>query len=240
MRYDQGHTYDSGFRYDSGDPPIVKPGKKAKMKTRRNWNKLPFADRLSRIGLIVAKNEANAEIPTPNAPYTALKATYEAAKATDAKIAAAEAELKALRTQRADESDAMVDAAYTFANHAEIVTDGDGAMLQRAALELLGDANNVPTVMTQVLNLVLSPGDTDGELNAVWDPVIAARVYEVQTSTNPTDPALWTTYDAPKSPSWLTLSGLTSGTRIWVRVRALGAGDQPPGPFRDPATKRCP
>ncbi|MFN0074841.1 MAG: hypothetical protein ACKVY0_00020 [Prosthecobacter sp.] len=35
-----------------------------------------------------------------------------------------------------------------------------------------------------------------------------------------------------------TISGLSSGTRIWVRVRGLGANG--PGPWSDPATKIVP
>jgi hypothetical protein len=35
------------------------------------------------------------------------------------------------------------------------------------------------------------------------------------------------------------LEALTSGTKAWVRVRAIGA-DNKPGPWSDPATKTVP
>jgi len=36
-----------------------------------------------------------------------------------------------------------------------------------------------------------------------------------------------------------TITGLTSGARMWVRVRAIGADPQP-GPYSDPAAKTVP
>ena len=36
------------------------------------------------------------------------------------------------------------------------------------------------------------------------------------------------------------LSGLQSGVKIWVRVRALGAGEHPAGPWSDPAVRSVP
>ena len=41
------------------------------------------------------------------------------------------------------------------------------------------------------------------------------------------------------SKSSATIQGLTSGAKLWARVRAVGA-DNKPGPWSDPATKVVP
>jgi hypothetical protein len=41
------------------------------------------------------------------------------------------------------------------------------------------------------------------------------------------------------SKSSATIPGLTSGAKLWARVRAVGADNQP-GPWSDPATKVVP
>ena len=65
-----------------------------------------------------------------------------------------------------------------------------------------------------------------------------ANSYEIQTSVDPVTASSWAfKKSAPKSS--VTIDGLTSGTKMWVRVRAVGAGNAT-GPWSDPATKTVP
>jgi len=91
---------------------------------------------------------------------------------------------------------------------------------------------------TQVLNLVLTEGDFEGTLDAAWDRVRGASSFEIQTSVDPITPTSWA-FKQSASKSSATISGLTSGAKLWVRVRAIGAGNTP-GPWSDPATKVVP
>lgn len=64
-----------------------------------------------------------------------------------------------------------------------------------------------------------------------------ARFYELEVSTNPNDLALW----KPRgntSTVGLQFMGLTSGQKLWVRVRAVNSVDQ--GPWSDPACAMIP
>ena len=90
---------------------------------------------------------------------------------------------------------------------------------------------------TQVLNLVLTAGDFDGSLDAAWDPVRGASSYEIYISVDPVSGTSWTfKQSSPKSSAHI--AGLTSGAKMWVRVRAIGAANE--GPWSDPATKTVP
>jgi len=90
---------------------------------------------------------------------------------------------------------------------------------------------------TQVLNLVLTEGDNEGSLDYAHDPTRGAKSNEVQTSVDPVTPSSWTyKMTAPKSSG--TIPGLTTGTRVWVRVRAIGSAGE--GPWSDPAVKTVP
>ena len=62
--------------------------------------------------------------------------------------------------------------------------------------------------------------------------------YEIQTSVDPVTATSWA-FKQTATKSSATPAGLTSGTKIWVRVRAIGAGNTP-GPWSDPATKVVP
>ena len=90
----------------------------------------------------------------------------------------------------------------------------------------------------QVLNLAVTAGDNDGTLDFAFDPEPVAKSYEVETSVDPVSPTSWQKkMTVPKSSG--TITGLTSGARMWVRVRAIGADPQP-GPWSDPAAKTVP
>ena len=70
------------------------------------------------------------------------------------------------------------------------------------------------------------------------DPLKGAQSYEVQISVDPVSGTSW----QPKltaGKSSATLTGLTTGARIWVRVRGIGANNAS-GVWSDPAVKTVP
>ena len=116
-------------------------------------------------------------------------------------------------------------------------TTNDATKWQAVGFALKGAAAPVGA-LGQVLNLVLMAGDNDGTLDVSWDPLRGAQGYEIQISVEPVTGTSW----QPKltaGKSSATLTGLTTGTRIWVRVRGVGANNQP-GPWSDPAVKTVP
>ena len=241
--YDQNPPifFDSGLTYDA-DPVPAPALRKARMnKVRRNWASQSPADCIASLKPIVEKNAANADIPAPNAPYTEFATAFTAFVADNDRVLDLETQLKAARDKRDASKETAVIKANTFASHAEAVTGADVAKLHAAGFEIAGAPGFKPAAAAaQALNLVLTIGDNDGELDAHWDAVPNARLYQLQTSANPTDATLWKDYGVPQSRSSIVLSGLQSGVKIWVRVRSLGAGEHPAGPWSDPAVRSVP
>jgi hypothetical protein len=114
---------------------------------------------------------------------------------------------------------------------------GDATKIQSAGMSVRDDAAPIGTP-TQVLNLVLTEGDFEGTLDVAWDKVRGASSYEIQTSPDPITSASWA-FKQSASKSSASVAGLTSGAKLWVHVRAIGAGNTP-GPWSDPATKVVP
>jgi hypothetical protein len=109
--------------------------------------------------------------------------------------------------------------------------------IESAGFSVRADASPVGP-LTQVLNLVVTAGDNEGTLDAGWDPTRGAGSYEVQKSAEPVTGTSWS-YATVSNKSSVTLEGLTSGNKVWVRVRAVGAANAK-GPWSDPAVKTVP
>ena len=114
---------------------------------------------------------------------------------------------------------------------------GDEAKILSSGFGVRGAAAPISPV-GQVLNLAVTEGDNPGSVDGQWDPVEGKKTYEVAFYVG-ADPATGTyTQAAPVTASRTTLTGLSSGSRVWVKARALGAAG--PGPWSDPATKIVP
>ena len=98
-------------------------------------------------------------------------------------------------------------------------------------------AASAATTPDQVMNLAITSGDSAGELDLQWDPIPGTKSYEIQTSPDPMTAASWTG-QPPVTKSKTAIFGLTSGARVWVRLRAVNAAGQ--GAWSDPATKIVP
>ena len=187
---------------------------------------------------IITMMTGNPNFGTPNPPLATITTqknttgtsitAYDTSKAgTDALLVTRDANvatLKGLLTQ--------------LVGYVENVSGGDAAKIQSAGMGVRASTSAPVGVMTQVLELVLSEGDFDGTLDVFWKPVRGAMSYEIQISADPPTLTSW----APKmtaSKSSATLEGLTSGAKVWSRVRAVGA-DNKPGPWSDPAVKVVP
>ena len=95
-----------------------------------------------------------------------------------------------------------------------------------------------PVKCPPVLNLVLDASEFDGALEAAWDPVRGAASYELQTSVDPVTASSWA-FREVSIKSTIHLNTFTSGAKMWVRVRAIGA-DNNKGPWSDPSAKTVP
>lgn len=227
-------TYDSGLLYD--EPVQPQRQKKHMAKVKLGTNKMTPDEILALANQIITAMTGNATFPAPNPTLTALTALKNTATTKVAAQKAAQLTAKQATDDRDAALDALLIALGQLALHVENVSAGDAVKIQSAGMTVKAPALP-PTVPDQVLNLAVSAGDNDGELDAQWDPVRGAKSYQIQTSPDPITPTSW--HDAtPSSGSKSIIGGLPSGTRVWVRVRAINK--RGPGPWSDPATKIVP
>ena len=76
-----------------------------------------------------------------------------------------------------------------------------------------------------------------GTLTASWKKTAAARRYEVQASIDPPTSTSWVLKGSSNKTKAL-VNSFTSGQRIWLRVRGVGAAGE--GPWSDPSVKTVP
>ena len=119
----------------------------------------------------------------------------------------------------------------------DLKSDGDATKILSSGFNVAGTGSPAG-IPAQVQNLALTAGDNAGEIDAQWDPVTGGKItYEIQTSPDPMTPTSWT--NQPRSTKSKTaVMGLTSGARVWVRVRATNSAGE--GAWSDPATKIIP
>ena len=198
---------------------------------------LPIPQKVQFLRTVVTKATGNPDAvgsdPTP-AQIAAAADALEAAFLTAENARQTSETATTLQTNAENEADRLI---TKFAKFAENKTDGDQARLQGLGLAVRASSTTPIGTLAQVKNLAVLVGDNDGELDPDWDAVRGARTYELQRSGDPITATSWTTV-ATVTKSKATVSGLTSGTKNWFRVRAIGSTG--PGPWSDPATKVAP
>lgn len=225
---------DAGLRFDSG--ASTKP--KSKMsKILRSWIKLPISERIAFMRQAVDKQKATpSPIPHPYPDLTALDTAVSAAETVDAQISALETQLSQLRVQRQTLTDAAAAEFEHDATHVESDSKGDAALEIAAGFKVAGAPQPVGP-MTAPQDLAVTPGDMDGELDWQCHPVAGASGIEPQTTLTPTDAASWKSHQVVTQSSGA-ITGLESGKRTYVRLRAIGPLG--PGPWSDIAAKMVP
>ncbi len=199
-------------------------------------------DKLTPVGVtdlatrVVTMMTGNPNFPTPNPPLATVttQKTSTAASITAQETAKATAEGATIT--RDAELAALKRLLSQLASYVENASGGDAAKIESSGMSVRAPSTPPVGPMPQVMDLVLTAGDFEGTLDAMWHPVRGAKSFEIQISPDP--PGTWTQKMASGKSS-ATIQGLTSGAKTWVRVRAVGADNQP-GPWSDPAVKVVP
>jgi hypothetical protein len=190
----------------------------------------------------IAKMEAvNAGLTTHAATFTPLAvplATYTAKVAEiTANAAAIQANDDLALSLRLTRDTLLGEGRLMYEQNAGSVaglSGGDAATAVLSGYELF--AAPVPAgPLTQVLNLSATTGDEAGEADLQHNPVPGAVAYETQCSPNGTTG--WA-YISTVGVSKQTITGQTSMTMCWLRVRAIRGTEH--GPWSDPATVLIP
>jgi len=204
-------------------------------KIRRDLKRQPIPNKTAGAAQIATActNNPNAtgltaELAALATANTALTGAFNAAQL-------AQAEAERLTGVQNDAAAVWDDAFDAFAVAAEKATGGNADKIMTLNLVPF-EPGRAPAIgpMTQVVNLYGTTGDFIGTIDLAWDKVNGARSYVIQMTTTPTDEASWKLLGTSVRSSF-TIAGLTSGTKYWFRVAALGTAGQ--GPWSDPAEK---
>lgn len=206
-------------------------------KIKLNLQSYTVPDKIQFMRQVVTEMTGNANFTTPSPALTVISTKATALESAFNAQQTAQQAAKTATTNLGTAEDAANAAMNSLANYVEETTLGDTAKIESA-----GMSTRAPKTPTTSLpapgNLSSTAGDEEGELDLVWDPVPKAKGYEVHTSPDPVTSTSWA-FAETSSASRTSLTGLPSGSKIWVRVRALGP-KKIKSPWSDPAVKRVP
>jgi hypothetical protein len=247
--FDQpGLTYDSGAVYD-GDPvtPAQQPQPKRKMASLKlNLSRLNPTQVIALATLAESKlapmdpGPPPVALPPPvaglSAEVASMATARDVAKAANDAYESAKADLVNLKQVRDDKTDLLRVEVTAVGAALSGKAKGEAAILTLSGLPLAATPG-APLPAGPISNFTVTAGDMDGSLDWSWDPEPGSKTYELQiTSTDPVTGPYVT--KAQPTGSSATVSGLTSGQRVWGRVRGIGSDGE--GPWTDPATKIVP
>ena len=227
-------TNDSGVFYDAVSLP--QPTRKKMAKVKLNLDRLSITDLIQRGVDIKTAMTGNANFTSPIPSLTNIGTLITALTTNNNTYESGQLTQKTNLTNRDNAAAALVAGLTQLGGWVEAASAGDEAKIQSAGMGVRG-ARGAVSMPAQVSNLSLTAGDNDGELDAQWDPVPNAKTYEIQTSPDPITGSSWTSKPTV-TKSKAVLLGLPSGTRVNVRVRAVGSGGI--GAWSDPAIKTVP
>ncbi len=227
-------TFDSGLLYD--DVPVSPPTQRKTMaKVKFNLNNRPDAEVIQISTNLKTALTGNANFPTPPVSLSTFgtKITSSTTKLTAAEnLQATSKQATADKDTEIDQLKAMT---MQLVGYVDLTANGDESKILSAGLSVRAPKAPASTP-GQVQNLSVTAGDNEGSLDVHWDPN-GGKSYEVQSSPDPMTSTSFVTRDTVTN-SQTTLTGFTSGARIWTRVRAINSAGK--GPWSDPAVKIVP
>jgi len=180
--------------------------------------------------------KGNPNVPAPNPTLPALLNLITTAETSINAYEAEKAVLRSRKHVRDEAVKALYDGLRIEANTVQAVTGGDPDKIETTGFRVRVRPTPVGTP-AQVTNLVLAAGPVDAALKAAWKPVRGVRSYELEASPDPITPTSWN-FKGTVTKSKATVNSFTSGAKVWLRVRGIGAAG--PGPWSDPAVKTVP
>lgn len=120
-------------------------------------------------------------------------------------------------------------------NYVDNTANGDANIIMSAGMSTAAAPSPAPVPAQVIIQTVTD--NSSGKLDMKWQTVQHAKTYEVQQNTDINDPSKWAQIGLPTKTKFL-VTGLTSGTKYWFRVKAIGTAGE--GPWSDPYVKYAP
>lgn len=206
------------------------------MKIKLGLNRLPVADKIILADKIVTSMTGNPNFVTPVPALVDLTAAKTALQAANNDAQIQRQQSKTATEVAADAAKALDLKLTQTALYVENVSAGDVAKILSAGMDVKDAAAPIGQLRAP-MNLYAEVGGGDGEIDLNWEPVRGANSYKIQMTTDPNVPDSWA-FKMNVTESFAVIKGLTSGTKYWFRVAAVGAAGQ--GDFSDPAAKYAP
>ena len=191
---------------------------------------LNLTQKISLTRLVVTKLTGNGDFPAPDPPLATLTIAADEADAARLEAEAAKntwAEKIEIQNQKEKNLDEVL---TKEGKYVDLKADGDKAKIESAGMSASNQP--APVHLGQVDGLSLTRGDSSGEVDAHWHSIKKATGYTVEISTVAPDEhgiQPWTYYDHAGKSS-ITIKNRQSATILWVRVYALGSGDNKGAP----------
>ena len=214
------------------------------IKVKTDLSRLTDEEFIAKVDLIVNSMTGNANFTTPN-PALSLLATgvYEMNVLINERNdldQQSQTKTVAIRNKRNLVANFVTNEAGYVQGIANASTDPNNPPEQivvSAGMEP-EDARSPVGSMPKIVGLFATQGDADGEIDLHWNPIKRGlNSYVIEYTTDPAGQTGWG-HTKVCTASKITLTGLTSATRYWFRVAAVGAAGQ--GPWSDAATKVAP
>ncbi len=175
---------------------------------------------------IVTDMTNNPNFPTPEPALATMTAALDAV--TQAQIVAADGgkEQTLLLTTKVKVLETLLTQASVYV---EFVSAGDEAKIMSAGMPVRAKSAPVGP-MPKLTDFKVVNTDNNGEFLCTVQPVKGANSYIFQISNTPENAGTWVT-GAIATRAKALISGLTSGTKYYVRTAAIGSAGQ--GPWTD-------
>jgi hypothetical protein len=234
-------TYNSSspvFRYNTGlryGQLVLEKGQRM-ARAKGGLHLLTIAGLLQYLQNLITAATGNPNAPTPFSWIATLQGVLDGGVEKVNAVAAAEDQLAMLRGERDAQLDTIRASITQYIAMVESLCGGDPVKLQSFGLALRSPASP-PAPCETVTGLLTSTGDDDMVMFGRWNLQPQADSYEVQSSPDPLTPSSWR-HEVTVIESRVTLAGLTSGQKRWMRVRAINR--QGPGSWSDPSCRMIP
>ena len=189
-----------------------------------NLQGLTIPQKVQKFRQIITAMTGNANFTTPDPALAALTTATDTLETKYNGAQAARSTAKEL-TDLQDAAEKAADALMTGeASYVQLKSGGDAAKIESAGMGVRDPSAPIGDLPAPG-GISATEGDHDGEIDAHWNRVKGAKSYVVQRTATPTDAASWGN-PAISTKSKITLTGLVTGTKYYLRVAAIGAAGQ--------------
>lgn len=202
-----------------------------------NFANLSVTEKVAKARQIVASLTGNAAFATPTPALAAITAAIDGLETAEGESQTAKQVAKTKTSARNDREDTLDKIMSQLAGYVESVAGDNEEMIRSAGMDTRAAPTSTSGAPGQPQGLNATAGDHEGEVDLSWDTVAGARSYVIEKSPDPPTNSSWT-HAGVSTKSRSTVSGLTSGSKFWFRVAAVGTNGQ--SGWSDPATRMAP